>query len=81
MQLFLQLNYSELDYILYLDNLFVLKALAKAFREYFIGTIGIIRKNTKGISRELFELKQNNIDLIWGSVVNRINERVYFVFW
>jgi hypothetical protein len=64
MQLFLQLNYSELDYILYLDNLFVSKAFVKALREHSIRTIGITRKNTKGIPRELLKLKQNNTDLI-----------------
>jgi hypothetical protein len=44
MQLFLQLNYSELDYILYLNNLFPSKALTKTLREYFIETIKITQK-------------------------------------
>jgi hypothetical protein len=49
MQLSLQLNYSNLDYILYLDNLFALKDLAIAFRKHSIGITGTIRKNTKSI--------------------------------
>jgi hypothetical protein len=80
MQLFLQSNYSELDYILYLDNFFALKAFTKALQEHSIGTIGITRKSTKGIPRELLELKPNNIDLLWGSAVNRVSEEVHFIF-
>jgi hypothetical protein len=57
MQLSSQSKYSELDYILYLNNLFTSKTLIKALREHSIKTIRITRKYTKNIPRELFELK------------------------
>jgi hypothetical protein len=79
MQLSLQLNYSNLDYILYLDNLFVSKNLIIAFREHSISITGITRKNTKGIPRDLLQLKQNNTDLIWESILNKVINGVHFI--
>lgn len=79
MQLGLQLNYKELDYVLYLDNLFASKDLALGLLEYSIGTTGTTRKSTKGIPPELLLLKQNNTDLVWGSAVNKVTDGVHFI--
>jgi hypothetical protein len=42
------LSADSLNYIFYLDNLFISLSLAKAFKEISISVIGTIRKNIKG---------------------------------
>ncbi|MFL5661998.1 MAG: hypothetical protein ACJ8BW_11715 [Ktedonobacteraceae bacterium] len=80
-KLAMQLDYKTYDYILYLDNLFTSVPLLKALRKISIGATGTTRKNTKGVSKRLLSLKQNNRDLIWGSTIAEENDGVLVFLW
>jgi hypothetical protein len=81
MRLALFLPADSLDYILYLDNLFISLPLAKALKKASIGVTGITRKNTKGISFWLLELKQKNKELVWNFVLGEVIEGVLIFLW
>ena len=52
------LSNSAINYILYLDNLFTNRLLAKALRELDIGVMGTTRVKALGLPPELIQLKQ-----------------------
>jgi hypothetical protein len=71
---------TNIDYILYLNNLFMSIPLAKALKEASISVIRTTRKSLKGLSRWLDNLKRENRELIWDSAVSIIENGVlYFV--
>jgi hypothetical protein len=63
---------NELDFTLYLDNLFISVSLAQALKDAFIGMTGITRKNSKGIPPWMIDMKQKNREFIWDSACGNI---------
>jgi hypothetical protein len=72
MRLALTLPTNELDFTLYLDNLFTSVPLAQALKEASIGMTGTTRKNSKGIPQWMLELKQKNREFIWDSALGKV---------
>jgi hypothetical protein len=63
-RLALALSANSLNYILYLDNLFIFLPLAKALKKASINIIETTRKNIKGTPQWLLVLKEKNKELI-----------------
>ena len=63
---------NELDFTLYLDNLFTPVPLAQALKDAFIGMTGITRKNSKGIPQWMLNLKQKNREFVWDSAISSV---------
>jgi hypothetical protein len=72
---------TNVDYIFYLDNLFMSIPLAKVFKEISIGVTGTTRKSSKGLPRWLDDLKRENRELIWDSAVGVIENGVLCFVW
>jgi hypothetical protein len=72
---------TSVNYIFYLDNLFMSILLVKAFKEVFIGITGITRKSSKGLFRWLDNLKRENRQLIWDFIVNVIENGILCFVW
>lgn len=72
---------TSVDYILYLDNLFMSIPLAKALKEVSIGVTGTTRKSSKGLPRWLDNLKRENRQLIWDSAVGVIEDGILCFVW
>jgi hypothetical protein len=64
MRLACSLPTNELDFTLYLDNLFTSVPLAQALKDASIGMTGITRKNSKGIPPWMIDMKQKNREFI-----------------
>jgi hypothetical protein len=80
LRLALLLN-TNIDYTLYLDNLFMSIPLTKALQKASIGVCGTTRKSSKGLPRWLDDLKRENRELIWDSAVGVIEDGVLCFVW
>ena len=72
MRLACTLPTNELDFTLYLDNLFTSVPLAQALKDAFIGMTGTTRKNSKGVPQWMLDLKQKNREFIWDSAIGSV---------
>ena len=72
MRLACTLPTNELDFTLYLDNLFTSVPLAQALKDASIGMTGTTRKNSKGIPQWMLDLKQKNREFVWDSAIGSV---------
>jgi hypothetical protein len=63
---------NELDFTLYLDNLFTSVSLAQALKDASIGMTGTTYENSKGMPQWMIDMKQKNREFIWDSACGNI---------